>query len=466
MTLPAGTRVRVGHEVWRHEQGAVLVGGTPLRLLRLSDRAAAYLLDDVVTVSDAQSTALADRLVAAGVAHPDPESLPAVPASDLTVVIPTHGRDAEVDALLAGLAGLRVIVVDDATPHPASARLRAVVDRHGQMLLRLPRNVGPASARNAGLARVTTPLVAFVDSDVVTTADDLLVLARQFADPGLALAAPRVVGVAEERMSWVTRYENARASVDLGGRPALVRPRSRVSWLSSTCLIARRAALGDGFTPGMRVAEDVDLVWRLAETPWRVRYEPRTLVHHRHRAGVGAWLARKAFYGTGAAALAPRHPQSIPPAILRPWALGVLVALLAGRRWSIPVAAAIALGETWRLRRRTRRVSASWLLPLRLVGAGVVSALTQASALALRHWWPVAAVAGVLSRRARGIVAVMAVVDAFIEHRRVHADLDLARFTLARRLDDVAYGAGVWYGCLRRGSLAALRPDLRPDPNR
>ena len=42
--------------------------------------------------------------------------------------------------------------------------------------------------------------------------------------------------------------------------------------------------------------------------------------------------------------------------------------------------------------------------------------------------------------------------------------LDLPRYLMARRLDDLAYGAGVWLGVVRTGRLRALLPDLSGRP--
>ena len=41
-----------------------------------------------------------------------------------------------------------------------------------------------------------------------------------------------------------------------------------------------------------------------------------------------------------------------------------------------------------------------------------------------------------------------------------------ATWSLLRLVDDAAYGAGVWAGCWRERSLAALRPDLTNWPGR
>src|SRR5699024_931328 len=99
-------------------------------------------------------------------------------------------------------------------------------------------------------------------------------------------------------------------------------------------------------------------------------------------------------------------------------------------------------------------------LAARLVGEGTVASVSQASGLLLRHWWPLALVAGLGSSRVRRAVAVCAVLDGAIEWRRTRADLDPVRFLAARRLDDLAYGAGVWSGALRGRSVRALLPDV------
>jgi hypothetical protein len=58
----------------------------------------------------------------------------------------------------------------------------------------------------------------------------------------------------------------------------------------------------------------------------------------------------------------------------------------------------------------------------------------------------------------RRAALVAALADAAIEYVRLRPRLDPVRFTLARRLDDIAYGAGVWWSSLRGRSAAALRP--------
>jgi mycofactocin system glycosyltransferase len=371
-----------------------------------------------------------------------------------------HERPRQLERLRGALGGaLPVIVVDDASADPRA--IAAVAAAHDARLIRLARNVGPAGARNAGLAAVTTPFVVFVDSDVVAEPAAIELMLRHFADPALAMVAPRVLGLAHDRPNWITRYEDARSSLDLGEDSSSVRPRSPVTWVSSTCLVARVDLLGDGFDESMRVGEDVDLVWRLVDAGRRVRFEPAATVRHEHRTTLRTWLGRKFFYGTGAEPLAERHPDDIAPVVLAPWAAATLVALAAQRRWSPPVAGAIVVVTALRIGRRATAVRRPYALAARLTGNGLLAAIAQGFALLLRHWWPLTAIGCLVSKRVRRAVLVAAVADTAWEFGRTRPRLDLLRFALARRLDDAAYGAGVWWSALRARSARPLLPDLR-----
>ncbi|WP_136707399.1 mycofactocin biosynthesis glycosyltransferase MftF [Agromyces sp. H66] len=458
--LPDGFVVRLNRHTRVIDDGAVLVGGSPTRISRLKPLARRAILGRTITVTDASSRALADHLLATGMADPVVDALPAADLALATVVIPVRDRSRQLDRLLAGLGGaLRVIVVDDDSVDRAA--VAAVAARHGAELLPLAENVGPAGARNAGLTRVATPFVVFVDSDVVVEAAAIETMLRHFADPGLAMVAPRVLGLESDRPNWITRYEDARSSLDLGSDSSIVRPRSPVTWVSSTCLVARVDALGSGFDASMRVGEDVDLVWRLVDEGRRVRFEPAASVRHEHRSTLRAWMGRKAFYGTGAHPLAMRHPDDIAPVVLAPWGAGLLVALMAQRRWSLPVAGVIAGVTIARIGRRAVGVRHPYRLAGRLTGYGAIAAVTQGFALLLRHWWPLAAIGCLVSRRVRRAVLVAALADTVIEYARTKPRLDPLRFAVARRLDDASYGAGVWWSAIRARSPKALLPDLR-----
>ncbi|AEV86929.1 glycosyl transferase [Actinoplanes sp. SE50] len=465
MQLPHGYTVALDVRTRVVDGGRALLGGAPgTHLLRLTPKARRLLAGRTLRVTDPASAALAERLLDLAVAHPVVADLPAPADAGVTYVIPVRDRPAPLARLLASIpAGSDVIVVDDASRNPAA--IAAVAARYRARLLALPVNRGPAGARNAGLRSVRTPFVAFVDSDIVLDPGTVPTLLRHFADPRTAVAVPRITGLRTARSeTWIGRYEESRSSLDLGSRPASVRPGSYVSWVSTACLVARVSATGDGFDEDMRVGEDVDFGWRAVRAGWRVRFEPSVAAAHEHRVRFGDWFVRKAEYGTGAHPLALRHPESVAPAVLPPWGVALGAALLAQRRWSLPVAAAVYAVTAARIARKLD-VDGAAGLGMRLTGGGAVTVLQQASALVTRHWWPATAVGCLFSARVRRVAAVAAVTDVVLEYAtqgsRGRIRLDPVRYGVARRLDDIAYGAGVWWSAAKGRSATALRPRLR-----
>jgi mycofactocin system glycosyltransferase len=437
----------------------VLVGGSPLRAVRLSPRARALVRDGEIRVNGAASAILADRLLDANIAVPVLSPAEVAEVTGLTAVIPVRDRTGQLNHALSGLSGLRVIVVDDGSADDRA--VAAVARAHGAEVVRLDRNTGPAAARNAGLAKVSTPYVAFVDSDVQVSAGTLLGLTAHFADPRVALVGPQVRGrVSSARPRWFERYEEASPALGLGDRPCVVRPGAAVGWLPSACLVGRtdRLAAGGigGFDERMRVGEDVDLVWRLVAAGERVRYDPGFQAHHDARPTLRAWMGRKFSYGTGGAALARRHPDNLATAILSPAMGTAALALLVRRPWSVPVAFAGAARGAQVLLRALPDMPERRGLAMRVSLRGLGWALRQESALVLRHWWPLAAGAAMVSRPARRVVVSAMVVDLAACAREFPGRNPLLIFA-GRRLEDLAYGSGLWWGVMRSGRARCLR---------
>ena len=447
--LPPGFCVRLHDDV---TVGAVLRRGT--RVLRLSPVARPLLDGREVVVRDGATGLMAARLLDLDLAVPvladdDGADLERALAR-VTIVVPVHDRPDGVDRLLALLRpAVRCIVVDDGSRDARA--LAEVVARHGAELVRLEVNQGPSAARNAGLRRVTTPLVAFVDSDVEVTPDALAGLVAHTADPGLAAVAARVRS--RGGRLWFERYEDACGSLDLGPVAATVRSWSSVSYVPTACLVARVDVLGAGFDESMVSGEDVDLVWRLVEAGHRVRHAAEVVAWHHGRTTLSAWLGRKAFYGTSAAPLARRHGPRVTPAVLTPQTAALIAAAVVQRRWST-VAAGVVLVRM--LATAPEGVSPGERAAV--VAGSVRTTSAQASALTLRHWWPLAAAACLVSSRMRRCVAVAATADAVLGRARAETTLDLLPFAAARRLDDLAYGVGVWTGAARDRSARCLLP--------
>ncbi len=429
--------------------GRVLLGGDPGRLLTLRTRSA---LADAL---GGRAPALAARLVAAGLAHPQPEARDRQPV-DVVVVVPVRDRAAELDRCLAALGSAHpVLVVDDGSRDPAA--VAEVAARHGARLLALPVNGGPAAARNAGLAATDEPVVAFVDSDCAPPPGWLAELAGHLADPAVAAVAPRVRSRAGR--SLLARYARARGPLDLGPDPAAVRPGGRVPYVPTAALLVRREALGpQAFDPALRFGEDVDLVWRLHDAGRTVRYVPSTVVLHDEPDRWTAWLRRRHLYGTSAAPLAARHGARLSPLVLPPWPTAAWLLLAAGR----PCAGgAVAAVPAVRLARVLRRAGVGRGESVR-AAAGVTAQGVASVAGGLGGAGSVLTLplllAGLLPRRTRRAALAVLLVPPLLEHRQRRPDVDPLRWAALRLLDDLAYASGVWRGCWRARSTAALRP--------
>ena len=475
VTLPDRLRVVIDRHVVALDGGRVLLGGAPPRMLRLTPAGRGLLADGGFAVTGPTSRALARRLLDSGIVHPVPDAGGPGPGT-VTVVVPVKDRTGAVARLLAALpADLGgVIVVDDGSAdHEA---LRTVAENVGARVVRHAHPRGPAAARNAGLAEATTPFVAFLDSDVLPTPGWLEPLLAHLADPAVGLVAPRIVALPPV-CGWLGRYEAVRSSLDLGPDPAVVVPRTRVAYVPSAAMLVRRVAAGSGFDDAMHVAEDVDLVLRMHATGWRLRYEPTSRVAHDHRTELRAWWLRKAYYGTGAAPLALRHHGAVPPMVLSPWAAAVAGALLARRPL---IAAGVAAWAVQRLVPQLPELSRPWSAAARIVGLGAVGAVAQTADAVNRHYWPLAALACAVSTRARRTVAVVALAEGVVDwarhrHRDPSVRPRLLGHVVAHRLDDLAYGSGLWWGALRYRTLEPLRPTgprfvqapsrSRPPPN-
>jgi mycofactocin system glycosyltransferase len=438
----------------RPGNGTTIVAGSPLRLFRIAARGASTLV--ALERGDEPppgSQALVDRLVDAGAIHPCPvrrtgRSRDAA-RDELTVVIPAQD---DVPRYRPGRC--RTIVVDDASREPLRAADAEV--------LRLDANVGPGGARNAGLGLAHTPFVAFVDTDVDVDEEALLALLDHFDDARVALVAPRVLGD-PAGVGPLARYEAVRSPLDLGSEPGRVAPGSRVAFVPAAAVLVRVEAVRriGGFDAALRYGEDVDLAWRLAEAGWRCRYDPSVTVRHATRPTLLAWLAQRVRYGTSAAPLADRHPGALAPVRMSGWSAATWSAVAVG---APIVGATIAVGTTFALVRKLRDLPAAE--SLRLAGLGHVYAGRLLVATLLRAWWPVAALLGLLSRRARRVLAAAAIASALADWRRERPAMDPLTYVVLRRLDDLAYGAGVWVGAIRRRDVAALLPALSNWPPR
>ncbi len=452
--LPAVFTLTEDESVREFDHGRVLAGGSPLRLFRLTERAVGLVARwraGAAVGSRRPAQILARRLVSAGAFAPEapPGTLG---LEDVTVVVPVRDRPAQLDELVHSLRGLECVVVDDASMDPGATK--EVAERHGARFVGLPVNVGPAGARNAGLASVRSTLVAFVDSDCLPSEGWLIPLLGHFDDPVVAAVAPRIVPAGKP-----LRFESAGGSLDRGERAGPVRAGTGIPFVPSAALVVRTdVATGpDLFDSRLRGGEDVDLVWRLDEAGWEVRYEPASTVAHEGPLTLGAFLARRAFYGTTAGPLARRHGSAVAPAQISGWSLAVWALALTRR----PVLSLGALSASiavlaYRLRGIVRDPVG---VATHIAGGGTARGALPTLASLTRAWSP-ALVVGLLFRRTRLASALALLVPAAHSWARDRQGMDPARAVAVHVADDVAYGTGVWIGCAWERTLVPVVPRI------
>ncbi len=465
-------RFSVDPDVRRLDGGRLLLGGSPLRLFRMTE-GGARLFDRVASGADVEArpgeARLLNALIDAGVVNLRPEQGP-WSAAEVTLVVPVRDRPDGLAALLASVGAARpgsrpaaVVVVDDGSLDPVAHR--RVAEAAGASYVRRERSGGPGVARDDAIRRAATELVAVLDSDCTVADDWLERLLPQFTDERVAAVAARVRP--EPGRGLLARYEAHRSPLDLGPRAGPVVAGTRLSYVPAAGVVLRRDAYLEvgGFDPQLRVGEDVDLVWRLAGAGWRVRYEPSAEVRHQVRGSARAWLAQRLTYGTSAALLDERHPGAVAPVRCSPWSAAAWGAAAAGHP---VVGAAVVAGTTAALPQRLEQLPTRESVRLALVGH--LGAGRLLAGAVTRAWWPVLVAAAPWSRSARrtlGLSAAAVVADAWraAGGSAARVGMDPVRFAALTLADDAAYGAGVWVGCARRRSLRALRPRLTNWPS-
>ncbi len=474
--LPAGTGLVADPSLQRRDEGRLLMGGAPLRFLRLSPAGArvvgAFLDDGRPVPASAGAQRLARRLIDAGMAHP------ALPETDVdpafTVVIPVRDDQAGLEATLAALAGRwPVVVVDDASARPvrlpagpAGAGSAGTGSAGtGSAAVRVVRREvagGPSAARQTALALVETPLVAFLDAGVELAADDLCRLGRWFADPTVVAAGPRVAS--RPGPGAIAAYETHRSPLDLGLNPSPVAPGRMVAYLPSAALVARTAAVtaAGGFDPGLRYGEDVDLVWRLSTTG-TIRYDPSVVAQHPPRPTLVAFARQRRGYGSSAGPLAHRHGDRVAPVRLSGWSLACWALGLAGRPLT---AVTVAGGTAVALGRKLAPVLPDTGRCARLTFQGHWSAGGSLADAAVREWWPVTLVAALAGRRRPVLVLVALAVGRRWRRSKGRPPGERAGDLALGALDNLSYGAGVWQGAWCARSVRCLIPRLTSWPGR
>ena len=459
---PAGIRLVADTTLDLRDNRRLLIGGAPLRIIRLTDTGARIVgewLNGEPLADTGPARRLARRLLDAGVVHPVVAPVADSDLADTTVVIPAYNDADGLAGCLGSLGDLPVVVVDDASEN--SAEIAALCQKHGAQLIRHHVNQGPGAARNTGLGAATTSLVAFIDTDVELRLGWLNHLVGHFEDRRVAAVAPRIRS--RPGNTLLERYEQHHSPLDLGDRRALVAPRNPLSYVPAAVLVARVDAIQEagGFDAEMRAGEDVDLVWRLVSNGGLVRYDPAVDVEHRPRDTWRAFLDQRRSYGSSAADLGARHGSHVAPARCSRWSAAAWGAAAAGHPM---VGLGAAVGSTAALKRKLDPLPDSLAMTIRIAGIGHLHAGHGIARAVARAWWPLAVLIALMRPRTRPLIVAAMLGPSLLDWIRGSRPAGLIRTLALRLADDLAYGAGVWQGVLRTRDATSLIPDFPVGP--
>jgi len=469
-------RLAAGIAVEEQAQGGVLVATRPLRMVKLNPpllRLARRLQQEAVAPATDAETAVLETLAKRGFVIREWPELAEGELPLVSIIIPVKDRAEDLRNCLGSLARLdypaerrEVIVVDDgssdATPQVAR-ELGAVLVASGAV------GGGPAAARNKGAAVARGEILAFIDSDCTASPRWLRELLPVFSEAGTAAVGGYVDGM--HQAAPLDRYEAVMSSLNLGRREMSGGAGGDTFYLPSCNLLVSREAFAaaGGFRAELQVGEDVDLTWRLRDAGRRIAYLPRGAVCHAHRSRLWPFMKRRFDYGTSEGLLQQLHPvrgkkMLIPPMLAA--ILALLALALVGRSLlPLPPAALLLLADALLTGRRLRRQG------LALPVWKVLSARGRAAASLgyylgyhlLRYYFVPLLLTALLFPPLGLLLLTTLLGVATVDHQVRRARLALPRFWFYYALEQLAYGSGVFMGCLRLKNFASYRLNLQPD---
>ncbi len=246
----------------------------------------------------------------------------------ISIVIPAYNAEETIEECMIALADqtipraeYEIIVVDDGSADQTGEVARS----HGAVVLRQA-NSGPAVARNRGIAAARGEIVLFTDADCAPAPDWI----EQMVDP---LSDPRIVGV---KGVYRTRQQNLVArfiQFEYQDRYDHTARSDYVDFIDTYAAGYRRAVLvgSGGFDTSFPLAstEDQELSFRLAEAGYKMVFNPRAVVYHRHPESWSRYARRKYKIGYWKTLVLRLHPRKAWRDTHTPWSLKLQLMLAA-----------------------------------------------------------------------------------------------------------------------------------------
>jgi len=229
----------------------------------------------------------------------------------VSIVVPTFQRRARLARMLDALAaqpagdGFEVIVVDDGS---TDGTWEWLSDARPPFAMRsfTQAHLGPAAARNRGVAESRAPLVLFLDDDVVP--EEGLIQAHVGAHARVSDAVvigPMLPPDANwRRPAWI-RWEEEMLLAQYRAMRDGVYPCTPRQFFTGNASVPRaRLIAAGGFDARFVRAEDVELGYRLRNAGLRFVFEPGARVRHYPDRTFASWRKTPYLYGRADVAMA------------------------------------------------------------------------------------------------------------------------------------------------------------------
>ncbi len=228
----------------------------------------------------------------------------------ISVIVPAYNAAPTIGACLEGLLAqtvprdrYEVIVVDDGSQDET----REIVAEYAARLIAQPHQ-GPAAARNQGGEEATGEIVLFTDADCMPDKNWLAEMSGPFDDPEVI----GVKGAYRTRQSGIVpRF----VQCEYEERYARMQKQQYIDFIDTYSAGYRRQTLltAGGFDTRYPTAsvEDQEFSFRLAERGYKMVFNPRAVVYHRHPETLVAYFKRKLNVGYWKVMVLQQHPSKV-----------------------------------------------------------------------------------------------------------------------------------------------------------
>jgi glycosyltransferase involved in cell wall biosynthesis len=243
----------------------------------------------------------------------------------ISVVIPTYDRRERLARVIEALTlqsakadAFEVIIVDDGSADGTGDWLERQALPYELRVLRQA-NQGPAAARNRGVSAARSPLVLFLDDDVVPGPElvrEHLVFHR--AEPDAVVLGP-LLSLPRYRQPWVA-WEQAKLDAQY---KAMIRgdwaPTFRQFWTGNASVAKEHVVGAGGFDVSLLRGEDVELGYRLWTRGLKFRFNPAAGGLHHAERSLESWSNAHKCYGRLEVQIFRRKSEALVPLLAENW---------------------------------------------------------------------------------------------------------------------------------------------------